>query len=68
MKDDQSFSQISSSIPENFTQLDQHIKEMKKLMSEIKQKWFTSLDRQHYSMTLNEKITLKLDKVNIVQG
>lgn len=41
---------------------------MKKLMADIKTKWFTALDKQHYAMTLNDKITSKLDKVNEVQA
>ena len=38
------------------------------MMGDIKVKWFTALDKQHYSLMLNEKITNKLDKVNSVQG
>jgi len=38
------------------------------MMADIKLKWFTALDKQHYSITLIDKITQKLDKVNSVQG
>lgn len=38
------------------------------MMGEIKLKWFTALDKQHYSLMLNEKITKKLEKVNDMQG
>ena len=37
------------------------------MMSDIKQKWFNALDKQHQVLSLNEKIMAKLDKVNDVQ-
>ena len=68
MSSEQSFDQIAQTIPPNLEQLDKQIKEMKKMMSDVKLKWFAALDKQHYAQTLNDKITKKLDKVNEVQG
>lgn len=68
IKNTQAFEQIASTIPENLAQLEEQIKEMRKTMAEIKQKWFTALDKQHYAKTLNDKITRKLEKVNGVQS
>lgn len=67
MSSEQAFEQIASSIPADLEQLDGQIKEIKKMMADVKDKWFQALDKQQYAVTLNDKITKKLDKVNEVQ-
>lgn len=66
VKNGETFDQIISPAQGLFEKLDHQIKETKKMMSDIKQKWFNALDKQHQVLTLNEKIIAKLDKVNDV--
>lgn len=51
-----------------FDKLDKQIKDTKKMVSDIRKKWYEALDKQHESDLLQEKILHKLDKVSKVQG
>ena len=49
-----------------FEDLEKKIKETRKMVSDIKKKWFFALDKQQETESLKDRIRLKLEKITDV--